>query len=145
MQVLQQTLDSGNSLFPDGILINSSPHFSSSIGDQGKTYMFRISNVGLSTSFNFRNQGHKLKLVKIEGSHTLQEIWNLTANADGPNPQGSYHYGLMKTMRTSVLNATLHDFLEIIFQNNENAIQSWLRLLGCWVGQLCIMGLMYSD
>ena len=26
----------------------------------------------MSTSFNFRIQGHKLKLVEVEGSHTLQ-------------------------------------------------------------------------
>lgn len=34
--------------------------------------MFRISNVGLSTSLNFRIQGHALKLVEVEGSHSVQ-------------------------------------------------------------------------
>lgn len=38
--------------------------------------MFRISNVGLSTSLNFRIQGHTLKLVEVEGSHTLQNIYD---------------------------------------------------------------------
>ena len=42
----------------------------------GKTYMFRFSNVGLSTSLNFRIQGHKLKLVECEGSHTQQSIYD---------------------------------------------------------------------
>ena len=42
----------------------------------GKTYLFRISNVGLSTSLNFRIQGHKLKLVEVEGSHTVQNIYD---------------------------------------------------------------------
>lgn len=42
----------------------------------GKTYMFRISNVGLSTSINFRIQGHKLKLVEVEGSHTIQNVYD---------------------------------------------------------------------
>lgn len=42
----------------------------------GKTYMFRISNVGLSTSINFRIQGHALKLVEVEGSHTVQNIYD---------------------------------------------------------------------
>lgn len=42
----------------------------------GKTYMFRISNVGLSTSLNFRIQGHTMKLVEVEGSHTLQNIYD---------------------------------------------------------------------
>lgn len=38
--------------------------------------MFRISNVGLSTSLNFRIQGHKLKLVEVEGSHVLQNLYD---------------------------------------------------------------------
>ncbi|KAL7141322.1 hypothetical protein ABFS83_08G045700 [Erythranthe nasuta] len=258
---LQQTLDSGNPLpFPDGILINGQGRSSFS-GDQGKTYMFRVSNIGLSTSFNFRIQGHKLKLVEVEGSHVLQNIydsldvhvgqsitilvtlnqspkdyyivastrftqtvltatavlhytnsrvpvsgptpagptneiawsidqarsyrWNLTANAARPNPQGSFHYGTIVPTRTivlansapvingkqryavngvsyintdtplkladyynipgvfsvnsiqsapsgsgaslatSVLGTSHHDFIEVVFQNDENAIQSW--------------------
>ncbi|KAL8044418.1 hypothetical protein ABFX02_08G045300 [Erythranthe guttata] len=258
---LQQTLVSGNPLpFPDGILINGRGRSSFS-GDQGKTYMFRVSNIGLSTSFNFRIQGHKLKLVEVEGSHVLQNIydsldvhvgqsitilvtlnqspkdyyivastrftqtvltatavlhytnsqvpvsgptpagptneiawsidqarsyrWNLTANAARPNPQGSFHYGTIVPTRTivlansapvingkqryavngvsyinsdtplkladyynipgvfsvnsiqsapsgsgaslatSVLGTSHHDFIEVVFQNDENAIQSW--------------------
>lgn len=38
----------------------------------GKTYRFRISNVGLATSINFRIEGHTMKLIEVEGSHTLQ-------------------------------------------------------------------------
>ncbi|XP_057481579.1 L-ascorbate oxidase homolog [Actinidia eriantha] len=258
---LQQYLDSGKSLpFPDGILINSltQPSFS---GDQGKTYMFRISNVGLSTSFNFRIQGHTMKLVEVEGSHVVQNTydsldvhvgqslsvlvtlnqppkdyyivassrftkrvltatavlrytnshipvsgplptgptyhihwsmkqartlrWNLTANAARPNAQGSFHYGKIMITRTfvlansaplinrqlryavnrvsyinpdtplkladyfnipevfsmdsiqrtpsegpafistSVVPVSLHDFVEVVFQNNEKTVQSW--------------------
>ncbi|KAK9164365.1 hypothetical protein Syun_005267 [Stephania yunnanensis] len=261
-KVLQQNLDLGKGLpFPDGLLINGLPRSSTFRGDKGKTYMFRVSNVGLSTSFNFRIQGHKLKLAEIEGSHTVQEVyesldihvgqsmavlvtlnqpakdyfivastrftkpiltatailrystsnikasgplpigptfhvpwsmkqartfrWNLTASAARPNPQGSYHYGAITPVRTlilansavkingkpryavnrvsyvnpttplkladyfnipgvfnlntikdkpttgpallgtSVIGTALHDYVEIIFQNNENAIQSW--------------------
>ncbi|KDP31876.1 hypothetical protein JCGZ_12337 [Jatropha curcas] len=260
-KTLQESLDSGKSLpFPDGVLINGQTHTTFN-GDQGKTYMFRISNVGLSTSLNFRIQGHTLKLVEVEGSHTLQNIydsldvhvgqsvavlvtlnqppkdyyivastrftkqvltatavlhyknsqtpasgplpaapigqyhwsmrqartyrWNLTASAARPNPQGSYHYGKIiptKTIvlansaplingkkryavnrvsyvnadtplkladyfnipgvfsvdsiqtlpsggpayiATSVIPNSLHDFVEVIFQNNEYAMQSW--------------------
>ncbi|KAK4477490.1 hypothetical protein RD792_016716 [Penstemon davidsonii] len=258
---LQQILDSGNSLpFPDGILINGQgrSYFN---GDQGKTYMFRVSNVGLSTSFNFRIQGHKLKLVEVEGSNVLQNIydsldvhvgqsvtllvtldqspkdyyivastrftktvltstsvlhytnsqapvsgpvpagptfeigcsidqarsyrWNLTSNAARPNPQGSFHYGSITPSRTiilansapiingkqryavngvsytnsdtplkladyfnipgvfslnsiqsapsnsgpslatSVMGASHHEFIEVVLQNNEDAMQSW--------------------
>ncbi|KAL6993692.1 hypothetical protein U1Q18_011804 [Sarracenia purpurea var. burkii] len=260
-KALQQYLDSGKSLpFPDGILINGQGRSTFS-GDQGKTYMFRISNVGLSTSFNFRIQGHSMKLVEVEGSHVVQNIydsldvhvgqslsvlvtldqppkdyyivastrftksvltaaavlhytnsqssvsgplpigptdqiqwsvdqartlrWNLTANAARPNPQGSFHYGKIAITRTfvlansaplingkqryavnkvsyinsdtppkladyfnipgvfstnsiqslpsdgpaflstSVVPVSLHDFIEVVFQNNENAMQSW--------------------
>ncbi|GMH24605.1 hypothetical protein Nepgr_026448 [Nepenthes gracilis] len=261
-KVLQKTLDSGKSFpFPNGLLINGHPHSSIFTGEAGKTYMFRVSNVGLTTSINFRIQGHVLKLVEVEGSHTLQEVyesldihvgqsvavlvtlngtvkdyymvastrftkpiitstailryagsstpasgslpigptyqvhwsmkqartirWNLTANAARPNPQGSFHYGKINVTKTlilansatkisgklrytvngisyinpdtplkladyfnipgvfdlntisdtstrvparfgtSVVGTTLHDFAEIIFQNNENTIQSW--------------------
>ncbi|OAY33836.1 L-ascorbate oxidase homolog [Manihot esculenta] len=260
-KALQASLDSGKPLaFPDGVLINGQTHTTFS-ADQGKTYMFRISNMGLSTSLNFRIQGHMMKLVEVEGSHTIQNIydsldvhvgqsvavlvtlnqppkdyyivastrftkqvltatavlhysnskapasgplpappagqfhwsmrqartyrWNLTASAARPNPQGSYHYGKITPTKTivlansaplingkkryavnkvsyvnpdtplkladyfnipgvfsvdsiqslpsggpayvatSVIPASLHDFVEVIFQNNEYAMQSW--------------------
>ncbi|PSS30766.1 L-ascorbate oxidase [Actinidia chinensis var. chinensis] len=262
-KVLQQTLDSGNPFpFPDAILINGLPRSATFTGQKGQSYMFRVSNVGLTTSINFRIQGHMLTLVEVEGSHNQQEVyssldihvgqsvaflvnlngapkdyyivastrftkpiltatgilryagsntpaslplpiaptyhlhwsmkqartirWNLTANAARPNPQGSFHYGTIKIVRTivlansmtkingrlryavnsvsytnpdtplkfadflnipgvfnlntikdippmtgltvfgtSVIGVTLHDFVEIIFQNNEKTIQSW--------------------
>ncbi|KAK3003825.1 hypothetical protein RJ639_018104 [Escallonia herrerae] len=264
---LQQTMDSGNPFpFPNGILINGLPDSASFTGEKGQTYLFRVSNVGLTTSVNFRIQGHMLTLVEVEGSHTMQEMyesldihvgqsasflvtlngspknyfivastrftkpiltatgilhyagsniresrplpigptyhihwsmkqartirWNLTANAARPNPQGSFHYGTIPVVRTlvlansaakingkqryavnqvsyvdpgtplkladylnipgvfnlntikdmptpspatlgvSVIGITLHDFVEIIFQNTENTIQSW-HLDGC--------------
>ncbi|KAI3988325.1 hypothetical protein MKX01_012114 [Papaver californicum] len=162
---------------PDGLLINGRGWNGYTITvDQGKTYRLRISNVGITTSINFRIQGHKMKLVEVEGSHTLQNTydaldihvgqsysvlvtadqpamdyymvvssrftkpvltttavlhysnsfrgvsgalpwgptdqiawslsqarsirWNLTASGPRPNPQGSYHYGLIKPART---------------------------------------------
>ena len=223
--------------------------------------MLRISNVGLSSTFNFRIQGHTVQVVEVEGSHVLQNVyesldvhvgqslsvlvtlnqpskdyyivattryttskpsvtgllrystsgvpasgdipspppedldwslnqarsfrWNLTANAARPNPQGSFHYGTITptksfvfsssaplingkqrfavngvsyvnsetplkladhfnipgvfstnaiqsvpssapaTVATSVVRASLHDFLEVVFQNNEESMQSW--------------------
>lgn len=42
----------------------------------GKTYLIRISNIGLETSINFRIQGHALKLVEVEGAHTLQNSYD---------------------------------------------------------------------
>ncbi|XP_062089093.1 monocopper oxidase-like protein SKU5 [Humulus lupulus] len=39
---------------------------------QGKTYRFRISNVGTALSFNFRIQNHQMTLVETEGSYSNQ-------------------------------------------------------------------------
>ncbi|KAL8170247.1 hypothetical protein V2J09_022051 [Rumex salicifolius] len=41
--------------------------------DPGKTYRLRVSNVGVSTSLNFRIQNHNLVLVETEGSYTVQQ------------------------------------------------------------------------
>lgn len=260
---LRAILDSGRKLpFPDGILINGrGPNGVSLYVEQGKTYRLRISNVGLQNSLNFRIQGHTMKLVEVEGTHTLQTTYssldvhvgqsysvlvtadqpaqdyyivvssrftseiltttgvlhysnsagpvsgpipggptiqidwslnqarsirtNLTASGPRPNPQGSYHYGMINTSRTmrfassagqinskqryavnsvafktpdtplkladyfniqgvfsynsitdypnggaiyedtTVLNADYRTFVEIVFENPENIVQSW--------------------
>ncbi|GMI91375.1 SKU5 similar 5 [Hibiscus trionum] len=260
---LKAQLDGGKKLpFPDGILINGrGPGGASFNVEQGKTYRLRISNVGLQNSLNFRIQNHRLKLVEVEGTHTLQTTYssidlhvgqsmsvlftadqpakdyyivvssrfttpvltstatlrysnsagpvsgplpggptiqidwslnqarsirkNLTASGPRPNPQGSYHYGLINTTRTiilansagqvngkqrygvnsvsfvpadtplkladyfkiggvyrigsisdkptggglyldtSVMNTDYRAFIEIVFQNNEDIVQSW--------------------
>ncbi|GAB4832984.1 hypothetical protein Ancab_007005 [Ancistrocladus abbreviatus] len=177
---LKRILDNGHKLpFPDGVLIDGRGSGASFTVQQGKTYRLRISNVGLQNSLNFRIQGHKLTLVEVEGTHTLQTTYssldvhvgqsysvlvtadqppkdyyivvstrftsqvltttgvlhysnsagpvsgpipggptiqidwslsqarsvrmNLTASGPRPNPQGSYHYGLINTTRTIVL------------------------------------------
>ncbi|KAJ8446632.1 hypothetical protein Cgig2_002794 [Carnegiea gigantea] len=259
---LQENLDAGNKMpFPDGLIINGDPSGTTIVGEAGKTYMIRVSNVGIMTSINIRIQEHSMKLVEVEGSHVLQETYdsldihpgqslaflvtfngtakdyyfiassrftrktlnatavlhyagsktpvsgplpdgptyhihwsmkqartirlNLTANAARPNPQGSFHYGSINITRTlmlansvgtidgkvrygvnsishvnpetplkladyynipdvfdlitiqdsppgsplaygtSVVGITLHDFVEIIFQNNETTLQSY--------------------
>ncbi|KAL5198196.1 hypothetical protein ABZP36_001708 [Zizania latifolia] len=261
---LKYTLDSGKDLgFPDGLLINGRSWDGYTFNVQpGKTYRFRISNVGLATSLNIRFQGHTMELVEVEGSHTMQTTyssldvhlgqsysvlltadqpaydyavvvstrftskiisttavlrysnsagkapgalpggptiqidwslnqarsirWNLTASGPRPNPQGSYHYGLVTTTRTirlansaatingkqryavngvsyvnpdtplkiadyykisgvfsvgtisdapsgaggaylqtSVMGASYRDYVEIVFENSENEVQSW--------------------
>ncbi|KAL1810918.1 hypothetical protein ACET3Z_020983 [Daucus carota] len=181
---LKAILDNGRKLpFPDGVLINGrGPNGVSFNVEQGKTYRLRISNVGLENSLNFRIQGHKMKLVEVEGTHTLQSTYssldihvgqsysvlvtadqpakdyyivvssrftskiltttgilkysnsaapvsgplpggpttqidwslnqarsirsNLTASGPRPNPQGSYHYGMIKTSRTIRLSSS---------------------------------------
>ncbi|XP_031122710.1 L-ascorbate oxidase homolog [Ipomoea triloba] len=175
---LKKILDRGHKLpFPDGILINGrGPSGASFTVEPGKTYRLRISNVGLQNSLNFRIQGHKMKLVEVEGTHTMQTTFssldvhvgqsysvlftadqtpqdyyivassrfstkiltttavlhysnsnrpvsgpppggptiqidwsinqarairtNLTASGPRPNPQGSYHYGMINTTKT---------------------------------------------
>lgn len=42
----------------------------------GKTYKFRVSNVGISTSINFRIQAHTMTLVEVEGAHTVQDVYD---------------------------------------------------------------------
>ncbi|KAJ4822774.1 Serine/threonine protein kinase [Turnera subulata] len=83
---LRTALDSGKELgMPDGVLINGKgPYkYNSSVPDgidyetikvdPGKTYRFRVHNVGTSTSLNFRIQGHNLLLVETEGYYTSQQ------------------------------------------------------------------------
>ncbi|KAL6492985.1 hypothetical protein OROGR_032744 [Orobanche gracilis] len=174
---LKAILDNGKKLpFPNGILINGRGNDTTFSVEQGKTYRLRICNVGLQNSLNFRIQGHKMKVVEVEGTHTLQTTYssldihvgqcmsvlvtadqpprayyivvstrftsqiltttgylsyanskapasgplpggpttqidwslnqarsirtNLTASGPRPNPQGSYHYGMINTSRT---------------------------------------------
>ncbi|MDK0841524.1 multicopper oxidase domain-containing protein, partial [Clostridium perfringens] len=42
----------------------------------GKTYKYRICNVGLKNSLNFRFQDHPMKLVEMEGSHIVQNDYD---------------------------------------------------------------------
>ncbi|WCJ44320.1 SKU5 similar 5 [Euphorbia peplus] len=182
--VLRAQLDGGKKLpLADGILINGrGPNGYSLTVEQGKTYRLRISNVGLQNSLNFRIQNHKMKLVEVEGTHTLQTTYssldvhlgqsysvlftadqpgqdyyivvssrftspvitttgvlhysnsagpvsgpppggptiqvdwslnqarsirtNLTASGPRPNPQGSYHYGMINTTRTLIFSSS---------------------------------------
>ncbi|KAI9128120.1 hypothetical protein K1719_001113 [Acacia pycnantha] len=261
-QRLRAVLDGGHRLpFPQALLINGRANGTSFTVEQGKTYRLRISNVGLQNTLNFRIQGHDLKLVEVEGTHTVQATYssldvhvgqsysvlitadqtpkdyymvvstrftskvltstatlhysnsqqpvsgpipvgpttqidwsiqqarsirtNLTASGPRPNPQGSYHYGLVNVSRTiivessaaqvqgkqryavnsvsftpadtplkladyfkidgvfkvgsipdrpsgkpmyldtSVIGADFRAFVEIVFQNQENIVQSW--------------------
>ncbi|OMO88840.1 Multicopper oxidase, type 1 [Corchorus capsularis] len=72
--------ESAYDVLPDAILMNGKAPYDGSeqtvyeslFVDQGKTYRFRISNIGSSLSFNFRIQNHKLLLVETEGSYTNQ-------------------------------------------------------------------------
>lgn len=81
--ILRKLLDSGRSLGrPEGVLINGKtakgdgkdePLFTMK---PAKTYKYRICNVGLKNSLNYRIQGHSMKLVEMEGSHVVQNMYD---------------------------------------------------------------------
>uniref|UniRef100_A0A7N0V3Y7 Monocopper oxidase-like protein SKU5 n=1 Tax=Kalanchoe fedtschenkoi TaxID=63787 RepID=A0A7N0V3Y7_KALFE len=82
---LRKTLNGGQLLgMPDGVLINGKgpyryndtlvpagiDHETINV-DPGKTYRIRVHNVGVSTSLNFRIQGHNLLMAETEGTYTV--------------------------------------------------------------------------
>ncbi|MQL87050.1 hypothetical protein Taro_019582 [Colocasia esculenta] len=77
--VLRGFLDKGRTLGrPGGVLINGKkddpkPLFTM---EAGKTYRYRVCNVGTKTSLNFRIQGHLMTLVEMDGSHTVQNVYD---------------------------------------------------------------------
>ncbi|CAD6333467.1 unnamed protein product [Miscanthus lutarioriparius] len=81
-EVLARQLDAGKSVGrPAGVVINgkggkdleAAPLFTF---EAGKTYRLRVCNTGIKASLNFRIQGHHMTLVELEGSHTLQDIYD---------------------------------------------------------------------
>ncbi|XP_031123410.1 L-ascorbate oxidase homolog [Ipomoea triloba] len=82
-KTLKKILDSGRTIArPDGVVINGKH---GKVGDKidplftmeaGKTYRYRVCNVGMRTSVNFRFQGHAMTLVEMEGSHTIQNVYD---------------------------------------------------------------------
>ncbi|KAL3649355.1 hypothetical protein CASFOL_005758 [Castilleja foliolosa] len=81
---LKSILDSGRSIGrPDGLHINGKSYKVSdpvaeplATFEAGKTYRFRVCNAGMRLSVNFRFQGHTMKLVELEGSHTVQNVYD---------------------------------------------------------------------
>ncbi|OIW14696.1 hypothetical protein TanjilG_33038 [Lupinus angustifolius] len=80
---LKKLLDNGRSIGrPDGVLINGKTAKGDGSDEPqytmkpGKTYKYRICNVGQKNTLNFRIQGHSLKLVESEGSHTVQNVYD---------------------------------------------------------------------
>ncbi|KAH6777095.1 SKU5 similar 5 [Perilla frutescens var. hirtella] len=118
-KVLQSVLDSGKMLaFPDGILINGrGANDTRFTVEQGKTYRLRISNVGLRNSLNLRIQGHTMKLVEVEGTHTLQttlssldvhvgQSYSVLLTADQPPHQDYYIAVSTRFASSTVLTTT---------------------------------------
>lgn len=81
--ILKKFLDSGRSIGrPNGVLINGKTAKGDGSDEPlytmkpGKTYKYRICNVGLKDSLNLRIQGHPMKLVEMEGSHVVQNTYD---------------------------------------------------------------------
>ncbi|ERN13392.1 hypothetical protein AMTR_s00041p00172310 [Amborella trichopoda] len=101
---------------PAGILINGQgPYGSNFTVKPGSLYRFRFSNVGLKTSINFRIQNHRMRLIEVEGSHTLQnyydtldihpgQSYSVLVNAD--QPIGSYYMVASSRFLEPQLNST---------------------------------------
>ncbi|PNT76725.1 hypothetical protein BRADI_1g52200v3 [Brachypodium distachyon] len=239
---LRKMLDDGKELgMPDSVLMNGKgPYrYNDSLVpagieyetinvEPGKTYRFRVHNVGVSTSLNLRIQSHNMALVETEGAYTMKQNFtnldihvgqsysflgkasgplpdppndqydktfsmnqarsirmNVSTGAARPNPQGSFHYGQINVsqvyklrneppvtingkkrttlsgisysppatplrmadlydkkgvytldfptmpsdgppvIRSSVINSTYKNFLEIVFQNNDTKVQTY--------------------
>lgn len=75
--MLKFKMDNGYGMpMPDGLLINGKPSGTTFTGRARKTYLLRVSNVGILASINIRIQGHSMELVEVEGSHVLQEVYD---------------------------------------------------------------------
>ncbi|KAK6937895.1 Multicopper oxidase, type 1 [Dillenia turbinata] len=58
--------------YDDALVPDNLPYLKIDV-EPGKTYRFRVHNVGISTSLNFRIHNHNLLLVETEGSYTVQQ------------------------------------------------------------------------
>ncbi|KAL5220325.1 hypothetical protein ABZP36_025038 [Zizania latifolia] len=80
--VLAKNLDAGKGIGrPAGLIINGKNEKDASnppmyTMEAGKVYRYRVCNVGIKTSLNVRIQNHILKLVEMEGSHTVQNTYD---------------------------------------------------------------------
>ncbi|XP_068660379.1 L-ascorbate oxidase homolog [Aristolochia californica] len=85
-KTLQRLLEKGRTLArPNGVLINGESHKVGETDDAtrkplfsmkaDKIYRYRICNVGLRNTLNFRIQDHPMKLVEMDGSHTVQNVY----------------------------------------------------------------------
>ncbi|KAL5717215.1 L-ascorbate oxidase [Ranunculus cassubicifolius] len=80
---LRKKLDDGKPLGkPDGVLMNGRTGKVDGKDDEplftmkeGKTYRYRLCNIGVKTALNFRIQGHTMRLVELDGSHTVQNSY----------------------------------------------------------------------
>ncbi|GER42377.1 SKU5 similar 5 [Striga asiatica] len=114
---LRSVLELGQMILPpDGVLINGQSKDSKFIVKQGKTYRFRIMNVGVKNTLNFRIQNHRMKLVEVEGTHTVQneydsldvhvgQSYSVLVTAD-QTPDISYHIVVSSRFSSENLNAT---------------------------------------
>ncbi|RWW12543.1 hypothetical protein BHE74_00023849 [Ensete ventricosum] len=84
-KILEKLLDAGRTIGrPAGLLINGRSGKNGAGKDDPplftmeakKTYRYRICNIGMKLSLNFRIQSHSMMLVEMDGSHTVQNNYD---------------------------------------------------------------------
>ncbi|GKC42172.1 L-ascorbate oxidase [Tanacetum coccineum] len=148
-KALRQILDSGKSLpKPNALLINGSPRATSFTGQAGQRWnltanaarpnpqgAFHFGTIPITRTVILANSkakiGGKLRYAVNKVSHI--DPGTPLKVADYLNIPGVFKLDSIKptpsagpaVLAPSVMGFVLHDFVEIIFQNNENCIQSW--------------------
>ncbi|CAL9751850.1 unnamed protein product [Musa acuminata subsp. burmannicoides] len=84
-KILEKILDAGRAVGrPAGLLINGHSGKNGAGKDEPplftmeakKTYRYRICNIGMKVTLNFRIQSHSMTLVEMDGSHTVQNNYD---------------------------------------------------------------------
>ena len=70
---------------------------------------------------------NKVSYVNPETPLKLADFYNIPGvySVDSIQSVPATNNGATATIATSVIPNSLHDFIEVVFQNDENAIQSW--------------------
>ncbi|XP_027155682.1 monocopper oxidase-like protein SKS1 [Coffea eugenioides] len=115
---------SGQHNTPTWILINGKGPFGNPLtvahesftASPGKTYRFRISNVGTTFSLNFRIQNHKLLLVETEGSYTDQIL------LDSLDVHVGQSYSVLVTMDQNVADYYIVASPKLVDETNQASL-----------------------
>ena len=91
-------------------------YFSLDFFPLGKTYRFRISNVGTTFSLNFRIQNHKLLLVETEGSYTDQIL------LDSLDVHVGQSYSVLVTMDQNVADYYIVASPKLVDETNQASL-----------------------
>lgn len=77
---------------PDAALMNDTQNLTIPV-EPGKTYLFRVANVGAFASQYFWIEGHSMKIVEVDG------VWTKPAEADMIYVASAQRYSFLVTMK----------------------------------------------